>query len=84
MFIYTVLITLNYHMPYSWFMTLVGMGELSAFVKQESGGIETGKGEFPRGLNGRQNRALNSGEEAAVEFFNAHIEEVQDKKMHLL
>merc|ERR1719320_832366 len=46
-------------------------------MKQESGGIETGKGEFPNGLNGRQNKALNAGEDAAVDFFNTHIEEVK-------
>ena len=30
------------------------------------------------GLNGRQNKALNAGEVAAVEFFNSHIEEVRN------
>ena len=78
MFIYSVLITLNYHLPYSWFMRLVGLGRWSAFIRQECGGIETGKGEVPNGLNGRQNKALNAGEVAAVEFFNSHIEEVRN------
>eukprot|EP00092_Neocalanus_flemingeri_P013451 GFUD01014503.1.p1 GENE.GFUD01014503.1~~GFUD01014503.1.p1 ORF type:complete len:288 (-),score=103.38 GFUD01014503.1:191-1054(-) len=76
-FIYSVITCLNYHLPYSWFMSLVGLGRLSAFMQQESGGIESGKGQFPHGINGRQNRALNMGEEAAVDFFNDHIEEVR-------
>ena len=76
MFIYTVFITLNYHLPYSWFMRMIGLGRWSAFIKQESGGIKTGKGQFPNGLNGRQNKALNAGEDAGVDFFNTHIEEV--------
>ena len=33
---------------------------------------------MPNGLNGRQNKALNAGEVAAVEFFNSHIEEVRN------
>ena len=78
MFIYSVLITLNYHLPYSWFMRLVGLGRWSAFIRQECGGTEIGKGEVPNGLNGRQNKALNAGEVAAVEFFNSHIEEVRN------
>ena len=67
-----------YHLPYSWFMRLVGLGRWSAFIRQECGGIEIGKGEVPNGLNGRQNKALNAGEVAAVEFFNSHIEEVRN------
>ena len=47
-------------------------------IRQECGGIEIGKGEVPNGLNGRQNKALNAGEVAAVEFFNSHIEEVRN------
>ena len=76
-FIYHVLGVLNFHQPYAWFMKAVGLGSFSRFVQQETGGIETGRGEFPNGLNGRQNKALNKGEEAAVEFFNQHIEEVR-------
>jgi len=79
MFIYKVLGTLNFHQPYAWFMTLVGLGSMSRFVQQETGGIETGRGSFPNGLNGRQNRALNKGEAAAIEFFKTHTEEVKSK-----
>ena len=57
---------------------VVGLGRWSAFIRQECGGIEIGKGEVPNGLNGRQNKALNAGEVAAVEFFNSHIEEVRN------
>ena len=35
-------------------------------------------GATTNGLNGRQNKALNAGEVAAVEFFNSHIEEVRN------
>jgi len=76
-FIYHVLGVLNFHQPYAWFMTAVGLGDFSRFVQQETGGIETGRGQLPNGLNGRQNKALNQGEEAAVEFFDQHIEEVK-------
>ena len=76
-FIYYVISTLNYHQPYSWFMSMVGLGQLSSFMQQESGGIETGRGQFPNGINGRQNIALNKGEQASVDFFNDHIKEVR-------
>jgi len=76
-FIYSVITTLNYHLPYSWFQSLVGLSRLSAFMRQESGGIETGRGVFPKGINGEQNKALNMGEEAAVEFFHSHTESVR-------
>jgi len=76
-FIYYIIGTLNFHQPYAWFMTMVGLGKWSSFMQQECGGIETGRGIFPNGVNGKQNRALNKGEEAAVEFFNQHTEEVK-------
>ena len=66
-------------MPYSYFWPQVGLGRLSSFMKQESGGIEYGMGKYPNGINGRQNRALNMGEQASEEFFQEHIDEVENK-----
>ena len=48
---------------------------LCQYVQRICGG-SGGKGEFPPGIFGDMNRALNIGEEAAVEFFKSHRAEV--------
>ena len=48
---------------------------LCQYVQRVCGGSE-GKGEFPPGIFGKINRALNIGEEAAVALFKSHRAEV--------
>jgi len=58
--------------PYKWFMTMVGLGEMRNFVQRLAGSEQ-----LPTGLHGRMLLALNNGEDAAMEFFNKHIDEVK-------
>merc|ERR1711892_661825 len=51
-FIYYIISTLNFHQPYAWFMTMVGLGKWSSFMQQECGVIEANRGMFPNGVNG--------------------------------
>jgi len=53
-------------------MTMVGLGDMSSFGRRLAGCEQ-----LPTGLQGRMLQALNNGEDAAVEFFNKHIEEVK-------
>ena len=47
------------------------------FIQQECDGIKTGILSFPNRLDSMQNKALNSGEAAAIECYNSHMEEVE-------
>ena len=66
------------HFPYSFFLRLVGLGNVVAYLRQEGSG--TREGSFPETaegtLNNRMGKALRGGEQHAVKFFSAHIEEV--------
>ena len=66
--------TLNYHIPYSFFQSLVWLAVQAVLLNEA--GIETGSGHFPGEINGRQNKAPNFGEGEAVDFFNEHTDEV--------
>jgi len=70
--IFYVLGTICSQQPYKWFMTMVGLGDMSNFGQRLAG-----LGQLPTGLHGRMLQALNNGEDAAVEFFNKHIDEVK-------
>merc|ERR1711892_713156 len=69
-------ITLCYNRPYSWFLCLIGSSSVCKYEQKISGGIEPGKGELPPGIPGRMNKALRKGEQAAVDFFKSHRDEV--------
>ena len=43
----TILNTLSYNWPYSWFVPLAGSCILHQYVQNICGGIYSGKGEFP-------------------------------------
>jgi hypothetical protein len=75
-FIHSVLITLSYNWPYSWFVSLAGSNMLCAYTQKQSGGIQPGKGKFPHVVNGKMNKALSMGEKASVDFFNNHTDDV--------
>merc|ERR1711892_1026077 len=75
-FIHHILITLSYNKPYSWFVSLAGSPQLCEYVQTLSGGIQSGKGKCPPGINGKMNAALSKGEEEAIEFFKKHVNEV--------
>ena len=78
-FLIHVFSTLGCHQPYRWFMTTVGLGGMCNFMQRFVGWAENGREQLPIGLHGRMIRALNEGEETAVDFFNRHIEEVKSE-----
>jgi len=61
-FIWKNTVNLYYDWPHSWVI----------------GGFRAGKGNVQRGIIGEMNKALNMGEDAAIRFFNFHIQEVCD------
>jgi len=67
------------HFPYSFFLRLVGLGNVVAYLRQEGSGTREGSlPETAEGtLNNRMGKALRGGEQHAVKFFSAHIEEVR-------
>ena len=71
------MICMTYDWPYSWFTCLGGSRALCSYYQRVSGGIHPGKGDLPPGLQGRLNKAIREGEEAAVEFFRSHTADVK-------
>jgi len=55
--------------PYSWFFSLIGAGDFAGNMRKEY--------LIQHGIAGKRNRALLSGEEASVKFYEEHVEEVK-------
>ena len=55
--------------PYSWFFSLLGSGQYAENMRKCS--------QLQYGITGKLNRALLAGEEAAVKFYEEHVEEVK-------
>ena len=60
-----MMISLTYDWPYSWFTCLGGSRALCSYYQRVSGGVHPGKGGLPPGIQGRLNKAVREGEEAA-------------------
>ena len=65
---YDIMHSLATSFPCSWFLYLVGLGNCVDYVKSNM--------KDTHGLNGRHSEAVRGSEDQAVDFFNAHIEEV--------
>jgi len=68
-FMTTMVTTLACSLPYCWFLTLVGLGHQVGFIRSNI--------KQSLGINGRLGRALKSGEDEAIKFFNDHVAEVK-------
>ena len=75
-FMYKIISTLTYCWPYSWFVRLASSSTLCGYFQRVSGGVVKGRGQPPAGLQGRMNNSLLLGEEASVNFFIEHKQEV--------
>jgi len=76
-FIWKNTVNLYYDWPHSWVMYLKSP-KMYEFARLLFGGFRAGKGNVQRGIIGEMNKALNMGEDAAIEFFNSHVDEVCD------